>query len=89
MQTNQIWKQYLNVKEIAEVDASIQFEKDGHILDLPVDEVHENYVVVTSGINVSHADYLITAYDLHERKIPELTKIILIKQMKYLLKRLN
>lgn len=63
------WKKYLNVKEIAEVGASIQFEKDGLVLDLAVEEVCENYVVVTGGIKVFHADYLITAYDLHERKM--------------------
>jgi|GEM_PF-3557896 len=61
--------EYVGVKEIAEVGASIQFEIDGQVLDLAVEEVFDNYVIVTSSIKVLHKDYIITAYDLQERNM--------------------
>ena len=66
---------YVGVKEIAEVGASIQFNKDGQVLDLAVEEVLENHVVVTGGINVQHKDYIITAYDLEERRLRNVPKV--------------
>ncbi|WP_180276586.1 hypothetical protein [Lysinibacillus sphaericus] len=60
---------YVGVKEIAEVGASIQFEMDGQVFDLAVEEVFENYVIVTGGLEVLHKDYIITAYDLQERNM--------------------
>ncbi|KGA83633.1 hypothetical protein KQ41_06175 [Lysinibacillus fusiformis] len=70
--------EYVGIKEIAEIGASIEFEKDGQILDLAVDEVFEDHVVVTGGINVQHKDYTITAYDLQERKMRELPRVNLL-----------
>lgn len=70
--------EYVGIKEIAEIGASIEFEKDGQILDLAVDEVFEDHVVVTGGINVLHKDYTITAYDLQERKMRELPRVNLL-----------
>ncbi|MEX3625373.1 hypothetical protein [Viridibacillus arvi] len=67
--------EYIGVKEIAEVGASVEFVKDGQILDLTVEEVFDNYVVVTGGIDVLHKDYIITAYDLQERKMRDLPKV--------------
>lgn len=61
--------EYVGVKEIAEVGTSVEFEKGGQILDLVVEEVFENHVIVTGGIKVQHKDYIITAYDLQERKM--------------------
>lgn len=61
--------EYVGVKEIAEIGASIQFEIDGQVLDLAVEEVFDNYVIVTGSIKVLHKDYIITAYDLQERNM--------------------
>lgn len=71
---------YVGVKEIAEVGASIQFNKDGQVLDLAVEEVLENHVVVTGGINVQHRDYIITAYDLEERKMRDNPEINILRE---------
>ncbi|WDV09224.1 hypothetical protein [Lysinibacillus irui] len=69
---------YVGVKEIAEVGASIQFEMDGQVFDLAVEEVFENYVIVTGGFEVLHKDYIITAYDLQERNMRYLPSVNLI-----------